>query len=136
MTPETLYVTVNRTSSSWIVPVVTLSQSAQLVSNQHLIHAPLPPPIVVLSSVLELLHPPADSPPQSFISSWDRELDTPLASLPELHHLVRPLLNSGYPIILPPSYTAFSTAPGFCPCCRTYSCCWLSSSQYSSLGNK
>ena len=87
-------------------PAVTRSQSAQMASKQPLIPASLPPPILVLSPALDLLPSPAENPPQSFISSRDRVLDTPLASLPELD-LARALLNSGYPVILPPTYAKF-----------------------------
>jgi hypothetical protein len=46
------------------VPVVTHSQSAQMVSKQPLIQAPLQPPIIDLSPVLDLLPPPAEEPQQ------------------------------------------------------------------------
>jgi hypothetical protein len=87
-------------------PAVTRSQSVQMASKQPLIQAPLQPPIVDLSPVLDMLSPPAEEPQQTFISSRDRVLDTPMASLPELD-LARVLLNSGYPVILPPAYAAF-----------------------------
>ena len=66
------------------VPVVTRSQSVQLALKQTLIQDPLTPLHVVLTTVLDLLLPPSENPPQSFISSRDRLLDTPLTSLPEL----------------------------------------------------
>ncbi len=44
-------------------PAVTRSQSAQMVSNQSLIQTSLPPPILVLSSVLDLLPSPTENPP-------------------------------------------------------------------------
>jgi hypothetical protein len=88
------------------VPVVTRSQSVQMVSKQSLIQAPLQSPIVDLSPVLDLLPPPTEELQQTFISSRDRVLDTPIVSLSEFD-LTRALLNSGYPVILPPSYTAF-----------------------------
>ncbi len=62
-----------------------------------MIESPLQPPIVDLSPALDLL---------SFISSRDRVLDTTMASMPE-RDIARALLNSGYPVILPPSYAAF-----------------------------
>jgi hypothetical protein len=88
------------------VPVVTRSQSAQMVSKQSLIQAPLQSPIVDLSPVLDLLPPPTEELQQTFISSRDRVLDTPMVSLSEFD-ITRALLNSDYPVILPPSYTAF-----------------------------
>jgi hypothetical protein len=75
-------------------------------------------PILVLSPALDLLASPAEKTPQSFISSRDRVLDTPLTSLSELD-LVRTLLNSGYPVILLPTYVKFAqiqdVAPGTGP---------------------
>jgi hypothetical protein len=95
-------------------PAVTRSQSAQLASKQPLIQAPLQPPIIDLSPVLDLLPPPAEEPQQIFISSRDRVLDTPMVSLSELD-LARSLLNSGYPVILPPSYAAFPQLKDLAP---------------------
>ena len=106
-------------------PVVTRSQSVQMASKQPLIQAPLQSPIVDLSPVLDMLPPPAEEPQQTFISSRDRVLDTPMDSLPELD-LARALLNSGYPVILPPSYECcFPAAQRLGPGDRTYCCCWL-----------
>jgi hypothetical protein len=65
-------------------PVVTRSQSAQMTSNQPLIPAPLQPTIVDLSPALDMVPSPAQEPQQTFISSRDRVLDTPMASLSEL----------------------------------------------------
>ena len=87
-------------------PAVTRSQSAQLALKQPLIQEPLMLSPVVLPPALELLPPPSEKPLQSLISSRDRVLDTPLASLPELD-LARALLHHGYPVILPPSYATF-----------------------------
>ena len=95
-----------RITAEITAPAVTRSQSAQMASKQPLIPAPLQPPIVDLSPVLDLQPPPAEEPQQTFISSRDRVLDTPMVSLPELE-LARAFLNSGYPVILPPSYAAF-----------------------------
>jgi hypothetical protein len=95
-------------------PAVTCSQTAQLALKQTLIPAPLPPPTIVLPLALDLLPPPAEKTPQSFISSQNRVLDIPLASLPELD-LARALLNSDYPVILPPSYAAFPQLRDFAP---------------------
>jgi hypothetical protein len=91
-----------RITSEFTAPVVTHSQSAQVASKQPLIH----PPIVDLSPAPELMPSPTEEPQQTFISSRDRVLDTPMASLSELD-LARALLNSGYPVILPPSYAVF-----------------------------
>jgi hypothetical protein len=95
-------------------PVVTRSQSAQMVSNQPLIQSLFQPPIIDLSPVLDLLPPPTEEPHQIFISSRDRVLDTPMVSLPEFD-LARALLNSGYPVILPPSYVAFPQVKDLVP---------------------
>ncbi len=72
------------------------------------------PPIVDLSPVLDMLPPPSEEPQQTFISSRDRVLDTPMASLPEFD-LVRALLNSGYPVILPPTYATFPQVKDLVP---------------------
>ena len=44
-------------------PAVTRSQSAEMASKQPLIQAPLHPPIIILSPVLDLLPSPAESSP-------------------------------------------------------------------------
>ena len=103
-----------RITAEITAPAVTRSQSAQMASKQPLIQAPLQLPIVDLSPVIEMLPPPAEAPHQPFISSRDRVLDTPMASLPELD-LARALLNSGYPIILPPAYAAFPQLQDLAP---------------------
>ena len=92
-------------------PAVTRSQSAQPLK-QPLIQEPLTPSPGVLPPALELLPPPSGKPLQSLISSRDRLLDTPLASLPELD-LAKALLNHGYPVILPPSYSTFPQLQDF-----------------------
>jgi hypothetical protein len=91
---------------------ITRSQSALVTSKQPLIQ----PSIVDLSPALELLPSPIAEPQQTFISLRDRVLDTPMASLPELElDLARALLNSGYPVILLPSYAAFPQLQDFAP---------------------
>jgi hypothetical protein len=97
---------VARITAEITAPVVTHSQSAQMASKQPLIQALLQPPIVDLSPVLDMLSSPAEEPQQTFISSRDRVLDIPMTSLSELD-LARALLNSCYPVILPPAYAAF-----------------------------
>jgi hypothetical protein len=99
-----------RITAEITAPAVTRSQSAQMASKQPLIQ----PPIVDLSPVIDMLPPPAEASHQPFISSRDRVLDTPMASLPELD-LARALLNSGYPIILPPAYAAFPQLQDLAP---------------------
>jgi hypothetical protein len=92
-----------RISAELTGPAVTRSQSAHTASKQPLIQAPFPPPIVDLSPALDLLPSPAAEPQKTFISSRDRVLDTPMASLSDLD-VARALLGPGY---------------------RTYGCCWL-----------
>ena len=103
-----------RITAELTAPAVTRSQSAQMTSKQPLIQAPLQPAIIVLSPEFDLLPSPAQKPPQIFISSRDRLLDAPLSSLPELE-LGRAFLNSGYPVILPPSFAAFPQLQDFAP---------------------
>jgi hypothetical protein len=103
-----------RITAELTAPAVTRSQSAQLASKQPLLQAPLQPAIIVLSPELDLLPSPAQEPPQIFISPRDRLLDAPLSSIPELE-LGRAILNSGYPVILPPSFAAFPQLQDFAP---------------------
>ena len=51
-----------RITAEITAPAVTRSQSAQLASKQPLIQAPLQPPIIDLSPVLDLLPPPTEEP--------------------------------------------------------------------------
>jgi hypothetical protein len=51
-----------RITAEITAPAVTRSQSAQMASKQPLIQAPLQPPIIDLSPVLDLLPPPTEEP--------------------------------------------------------------------------